>query len=262
MGNHYVKVYCLIANFLCLLVFVANGLFVILLFFSLEKVVFWAFWQCCDGKDSVFHRYWQCFGFSKLAYIINSVANPSISKIIPNKQALYLGNAAAAAASPNLLLADEWNLTHVLELWSDEKQKNDPAHVNAVLLVQLQASDAPGSDLNMMTIACSSSSRVLWITKPWRIKMMATEKNLWLGLCGLSGKRDLLLILVVTICLPLLNSIRIILARRRCIKTREQDEASRIGCIEMRYCHSSARRRVNWDTLLTFKCQASKQMDA
>ena len=35
---------------------------------------------------------------------------------------------------------------------SDEKQKNDPAHVKAVLL-QLQASDAPGSDLNIMTIA-------------------------------------------------------------------------------------------------------------
>jgi hypothetical protein len=75
------------------------------------------------------------FWLFQIGYIIISVANPSISEIIPNKQALYLGNAAAAAASPNLLLADEWNLTHVLELWSDEKQKNDPAHVKAVLLV-------------------------------------------------------------------------------------------------------------------------------
>jgi hypothetical protein len=55
MGNHYDKVYCLIANFLYLLVFVANGLFVILL--SSREEGFWAFWQCCGGKDSVFLGY-------------------------------------------------------------------------------------------------------------------------------------------------------------------------------------------------------------
>ena len=113
MGNHYVKVYCLIANFLYLLVFVANGLFGILL--SSREEGFWAFWQCCGGNDSVFHRQLTMFWLFQIGYIINSVANPSISEIIPNK--LYLGNAMLlAAASPNLLLADEWNITHMC--WS------------------------------------------------------------------------------------------------------------------------------------------------
>jgi hypothetical protein len=66
MGNHYDKVYCLIANFLYLLVFVANGLFVILLFFSRRRFlgffgnVVMAKILCSSGIDNV-------LAFSKLA---------------------------------------------------------------------------------------------------------------------------------------------------------------------------------------------------
>jgi hypothetical protein len=87
MGNHYVKVYYLIANFLYLLVFVANGLlFGILLSSREEGFLAMLWWQrfCIPQALTMFWLF-------QIGNVINSVANPSISEIIPNK--LYLGNA-------------------------------------------------------------------------------------------------------------------------------------------------------------------------
>jgi hypothetical protein len=118
MGNHYVKVYGMIANFLYLLVFVANGLLFGILLSSREE----GYWGCFAVL------WWQrfcipqaltMFWLFQIGYVINSFANPSISEIIPNK--LYLGNAMLL---PPLLLQTCcccWQMSgtlpmHVLEL--------------------------------------------------------------------------------------------------------------------------------------------------
>jgi protein-tyrosine phosphatase len=137
MGNHCVEVCCLLANLLYLLIFLASELFGIS--FQHEGL-FVELWRCCIPQ--VLAVFW----LPQVAYIINSIATPSTSEIIPNT--LYLGNAVAA---PTPKLFADLDITLVLEL-GDDTRKNDPANVRAVLL-QLKCSDAVGSDLNIMGIA-------------------------------------------------------------------------------------------------------------
>jgi protein-tyrosine phosphatase len=138
MGNHYVKIYCLLSNLLYMLICAA--LLIYKAFFTEKDAFNETIWSLCIPQLLIL------FWFPLIGYIVNSIVSPSISEILHNQ--LYLGN-AAAAATPKLLV--DLSITHVLEL-CDDRKRNDPAKVKAELL-QLECSDELGSDLTLMKIA-------------------------------------------------------------------------------------------------------------
>ena len=157
MGNHYLKVYSMLLNFIYLLLVTIYGLYYTILQLLFQKgeeekeeeeglgvaaTTLLLLRLFCIPEIMVL------FWFPQIGYIINAIVTPSISEIIPNK--LYLGNAAIATKSR--VLAD-LNISHVLELCDDDSKKNnDPSTVNAELL-QLKCSDSLGSDLNIINVA-------------------------------------------------------------------------------------------------------------
>ena len=136
MGNHYLKVYSMILNFIYIVLVTTCGLYSIL--FQQEEVVATLL---RFGIPQILVLFW----FPQIGYIVNAVVTPSVSEIIPNK--LYLGNAAVATSA----VLTDLTISHVLELCDDSKS-NDPSTVKAELL-QLKCSDSLGSDLNIIGVA-------------------------------------------------------------------------------------------------------------
>lgn len=136
MGNHYIKVYCFLSNFLYMVLFVGFMLYGVLFSEGSASQILWHF------RIPQLLIIWWLPSIGSLIYVL---VLPSISEILPGK--LYLGN-AASALTPVLL--EEFKITHVLEL-HDSSRKNDPAKVKAKLL-QLQCDDTLGSQESLMAI--------------------------------------------------------------------------------------------------------------
>lgn len=115
MGNHYVKIYSMLANLV--------GLFALLIVRDilgawLLLVIFWIPCILC-------------------LRIVTRV--PSISEILPK---LYLGN---RKAPHHPFILQQYSITNILELTDNGKTKNDPAKVKNATVLQLVATDTLGS---------------------------------------------------------------------------------------------------------------------
>jgi protein-tyrosine phosphatase len=138
MGNHYVKVYCMMANIAYIAIFILYLSHSIINSNSSTLEILYYF-----RVPQLMVLWW----IPQIGNIMYALALPSISEIIPGK--LYLGN-AVAATTPGLL--DEFQITHVLELHGSQRSKNDRQKVKAELL-QLHCGDFLWSQDSLVSIA-------------------------------------------------------------------------------------------------------------
>lgn len=166
MGNHYVKVYCMLSNMVYMLIFL------LFLFYGL-------FWSGVSATDTFWNfripqllLLWWLPTIANLTYLL---VVPSISEILPGR--LFLGNLAAASA-PELL--EEVKITHILEL-HDGSKKNDPSKVKPELQ-QLCCSDHLGSEESLIKVAPRAIE--------YMDKVLSDPKNRLLVHCAAGASRS------------------------------------------------------------------------